>query len=79
MIPPEDSAAQTTPDLSWTSTQSDYVLLEQHNESMTQVLREFSKFVGEFRSDQKDEKSNTIKLERLEKEEVSRKRNFDKI
>ena len=73
MIPPEDSAAQIQPDSSWTSTESDKILLTQHNESMSQVVREFTEFVSEFRLNLK---SNAIKIE---KEELSRKRNFDKI
>lgn len=73
MIPSEDSAAQILPDLSWNSTESDNQLLVNHNESMAQVVREFSQLVGEFRSSLK---TNSIKLE---KEEISRKRNFDKI
>ena len=73
MIPLEDSAAQILPDSSWNSTESDCQLLINHNEAMTQVVREFSQFVGEFRL---NVKTTSIKQE---KEEISRKRNFEKI
>jgi hypothetical protein len=74
MIPIEDSDAQILPDKSWTDTESDRLLLVQHNERMSLVLADFSQLVAEFRL---DVKSNAIKLE---KDELSsRKRNFEKI
>lgn len=74
MIPSEDSDAQIMPDKSWTDTESDHLLLVQHNERMGKVLSDFNQLVAEFRL---DVKSNAIKLE---KDELSsRKRNFDKI
>ena len=73
MIPSEDSAAQILPDSSWNSTESDCQLLINHNEAMTQVVREFSQLVGEFRSNVK------TAYMKQEKEETSRKRNFEKM
>lgn len=76
MIPPEDSLAQITPDKSWTTTESDHLLLAQHNEKMEGVLNDFAQLVAEFRSDMKSN-ANAIKLEK--EDSSSRKRNFDKI
>jgi hypothetical protein len=74
MIPIEDSDAQIMPDKSWTNTESDHLLLVQHNERMSLVLADFNQLVAEFRL---DVKSSAIKLE---KDELSsRKRNFEKI
>jgi hypothetical protein len=74
MIPIEDSDSQVLPDKSWTDTESDHLLLVQHNERMSLLLADFNQFVAEFRL---DVKANAIKLE---KDELSsRKRNFEKI
>lgn len=74
MIPTEDSDAQIRPDKSWTDTESDHLLLVQHNERMSLVLADFNQLVAEFRL---NAKSNAIKLEKDEL--TSRKRNFEKI